>query len=95
MAQELCGLSKHLQVNNRGLLLTNLNNLGLFEVLSPCLTGYDSSVELHLTHDRHVFSCYSCRCNSVPTAFLVGSLVVTAAVLTPASSGPHSVHLHA
>jgi len=32
--QELCGLSKHLQVNNRGLLLTNLNNLGLFEVRS-------------------------------------------------------------
>ncbi len=31
-AQELCGLSKHLQANNRGLLLTNLNNLGLFEV---------------------------------------------------------------
>ena len=32
VSQELCGLSKHLQVNNRGLLLTNLNNLGLFEV---------------------------------------------------------------
>ena len=36
-AQELCGLSKHLQVNNRGLLLTNLNNLGLFEVLASLL----------------------------------------------------------
>jgi len=38
-AQELCGLSKHLQVNNRGLLLTNLNNLGLFEVRCTMARG--------------------------------------------------------
>lgn len=33
--QELCGLSKHLQMNNRGLLLAKLANLGLFEVSLP------------------------------------------------------------
>lgn len=33
--QELCGLSKHLQMNNRGQLLSKLINLDLFEVPLP------------------------------------------------------------
>ena len=58
--QELCGLSKHLQLANRGLLLTKLSDLGLFEVRAGVINGNASQMCWGTISWLHHIACFEC-----------------------------------